>query len=54
MIMTWTFEPTAAGTVVTVVAENVPTGITKADHDAGLRSSLQNLARYLGRFTVAT
>jgi hypothetical protein len=28
-------------------AENVPPGIKKADHDAGLQSSLQNLKRYL-------
>lgn len=49
MIMTWSFEPTPAGTRVTITAENVPPGISKADHDAGLRSSLENLARYLSR-----
>jgi uncharacterized protein YndB with AHSA1/START domain len=48
MIMTWTFEPSATETLVTIRAENVPPGINKADHDAGLRSSLENLARYLG------
>jgi uncharacterized protein YndB with AHSA1/START domain len=47
MIMTWTFEPVSAGTRVTVTAENVPPGIRKADHDAGLRASLDNLARHL-------
>lgn len=47
MTMTWTFEPAPAGTLVTVVAEKVPPGISKVDHDAGLRSSLQNLARFL-------
>jgi len=46
MIITWSFEPTPAGTRVTVTAENVPAGISQADHDAGLRSSLQNLARF--------
>jgi uncharacterized protein YndB with AHSA1/START domain len=48
MIMTWQFEPFPTGTLVTITAENVPPGISKADHDAGLRSSLENLARYLG------
>jgi uncharacterized protein YndB with AHSA1/START domain len=48
MIMTWTFEPADTGTLVTVTAENVPPGISKTDHDAGLRSSLDNLARYVG------
>lgn len=47
MTMTWTFAPAPAGTLVTVRAEKVPPGISKADHDAGLRSSLQNLARFL-------
>ncbi|WP_437318701.1 SRPBCC family protein [Sorangium sp. So ce385] len=48
MVMTWSFEPLAAGTRITITAENVPPGISQADHDAGLRSSLENLARYLG------
>jgi uncharacterized protein YndB with AHSA1/START domain len=47
MIMTWSFEAAGARTRVTITAENVPPGISQADHDAGLRSSLQNLARYL-------
>ena len=47
MIMTWSFEVAGAGTRVTITAENVPPGISQADHDAGLRSSLENLARYL-------
>jgi uncharacterized protein YndB with AHSA1/START domain len=48
MVMTWTFESLGEETRVTITAENVPPGISKADHDAGLRSSLENLARYLG------
>lgn len=48
MVMTWMFESSPAGTLVTITAENVPPGISKADHDAGLRSSLENLARHLG------
>ena len=47
MVMTWTFDADGDGTRVTITAENVPPGISKADHDAGLRSSLENLARYL-------
>jgi uncharacterized protein YndB with AHSA1/START domain len=47
MVMTWSFDPTANGTRVTVTATNVPPGISQEDHDEGLRSSLQNLARYL-------
>jgi hypothetical protein len=46
MIMTWSFDPTATGTRVTVTVENVPPGISKADHDIGLRSSLENLVKY--------
>jgi uncharacterized protein YndB with AHSA1/START domain len=46
MMMTWSFEPTAGGTKVTVTAENVPPGVSRADHDAGLRSSLENLAKF--------
>jgi uncharacterized protein YndB with AHSA1/START domain len=49
MVMTWTFDSLGEGTRVTITAENVPPGVSKADHDAGLRSSLENLARYLGR-----
>ncbi|HEX6276833.1 MAG TPA: SRPBCC domain-containing protein [Polyangiaceae bacterium] len=48
MTMTWTFEAVPEGTRVTVTAENVPSGISKDDHDAGLRSSLENLARCVG------
>lgn len=49
MVMTWTFETEGAATRVTITAEHVPEGIRKADHDQGLRSSLENLARYLAR-----
>jgi uncharacterized protein YndB with AHSA1/START domain len=46
MRMTWTFEPSDGGTRVTVCAENVPEGIRPEDHQAGLNSSLANLARF--------
>ena len=47
MVMTWLFEPVESRTRVTVTAENVPSGISRSDHDEGLRSSLQNLASFL-------
>lgn len=47
MLLSWLFEPTAAGTKVTIKAENVPAGISQTDHDAGLRSSLENLAKFV-------
>jgi uncharacterized protein YndB with AHSA1/START domain len=42
----WHFYPVPGGTRVEVVAENVPPGISKQDHEAGLSASLANLARY--------
>ena len=47
MAMTWSLEPQGEGTLVTITAENVPSGISEADHAAGLTSSLANLARYV-------
>lgn len=47
MRMTWSLSPAAGGTDVSLVAENVPTGIGKADHDAGMRSTLDKLARFV-------
>jgi uncharacterized protein YndB with AHSA1/START domain len=47
MRMTWTFQPEDERTLVTIRAENVPTGIRPEDHDAGLNSSLENLARFV-------
>jgi uncharacterized protein YndB with AHSA1/START domain len=48
MLMTWSFEAVPEGTRVTISADNVPLGISAADHAAGLRASLENLAKYLG------
>jgi hypothetical protein len=48
MLLTWAFDAVPQGTRVTITADNVPPGITKADHDEGLRASLENLANYLG------
>jgi uncharacterized protein YndB with AHSA1/START domain len=48
MIMTWSLDLAPGGTIVTVTAENVPPGISAEDHAAGLASSLENLAHFLG------
>ena len=47
MKVTWTFTPVASGTMVRVRCDNVPDGIGRADHEAGLRSSLENLAKFV-------
>lgn len=46
MKITWTFTAAPGGTEVAVRCENVPPGISKEDHAAGLASSLDNLAAY--------
>ncbi|WP_186759937.1 SRPBCC domain-containing protein [Planococcus sp. CPCC 101016] len=46
MIQTWYLEAVLEGTKVTIVCENVPEGIRKEDHDAGLNSTLENLALF--------
>jgi uncharacterized protein YndB with AHSA1/START domain len=45
MDMTWALTPVADGTEVAILADNVPEGITPEDHQAGMTSSLANLAR---------
>ncbi|MGH9438706.1 MAG: SRPBCC domain-containing protein [Terriglobia bacterium] len=47
MVITWSFDTELNGTRAAVVAENVPTGITEADHQTGLNSSLSNLASFV-------
>jgi uncharacterized protein YndB with AHSA1/START domain len=49
MTMTWEITATRGGTRVDFRADDVPDGISAEDHDAGLRSSLANLASYLAR-----
>ena len=49
MIMTWAVAAAGAGTRASIVAEDVPDGISAEDHAAGLASSLANLAGYLER-----
>lgn len=47
MTMRWELEAAAGGTAVTVVAENVPPGISQTDHETGMNSSLTQLAAYV-------
>ena len=46
MKITWDFAAVRQGTEVTVRCENVPVGIRPEDHEAGLMSTLENLARF--------
>jgi uncharacterized protein YndB with AHSA1/START domain len=47
MTMTWALTEVEGGTEVSVEAEDVPPGISAPDHEAGIASSLRNLAAYL-------
>jgi uncharacterized protein YndB with AHSA1/START domain len=47
MTMSWRLKEVRDGTEVTILCENVPTGIRKEDHDVGLRSTLENLAKLI-------
>ena len=47
MLMSWVLTPLGNETEVRIIAENVPEGISKQDHDEGLTSSLENLARFV-------
>ncbi len=49
MTMTWSLAARPEGTEVTIRCEDVPEGIRKEDHDAGLRSTLSNLAAFTQR-----
>jgi uncharacterized protein YndB with AHSA1/START domain len=46
MNMTWKLTPVPGGTEVTIICEEVPDGIRPEDHDADLRSTLENLAAF--------
>lgn len=48
MHMIWTFEAVDNGTLVTIRAEDVPSGIRPEDHAAGMNSTLDNLTAFLG------
>jgi uncharacterized protein YndB with AHSA1/START domain len=47
MTMTVTLDATLDGTNVAILFENIPPGIPLEDNDAGARSSLEKLARYV-------
>lgn len=47
MTVTTTFVPEAGGTRVTSMLENVSPAISAEDHQAGIASSLENLARFV-------
>lgn len=47
MRMTWTFDPVVNGTLVTVRTAEVPSGIPPEDHEAGMKSTLENLVSFL-------
>ncbi len=47
MRISWSFVEAAGSTHVEVAASDVPAGITAADHAIGLRSTLDNLKRYV-------
>nr|WP_280173856.1 SRPBCC domain-containing protein [Rhizobium hainanense] len=47
MTMTWSLAEVPTGTRVTIICENVPYGISREDHDEGLKSALENLANHL-------
>ena len=47
MIMEVTFEPVETATRVTFVFKNIPNGIRPEDNEAGTKSSLEKLAKYV-------
>lgn len=47
MTMTWSLAAGPGGTEVTIRCEEVPEGIRNGDHDAGLGSTLSNLAAFV-------
>ena len=49
MTMVVTLEEVDGGTEVTMLFEDIPPGIRPEDNDAGTRSSLEKLARYVER-----
>ena len=45
--MTWEVTGVEGGSRVDITADDVPDGVSPEDHEAGLTSSLVNLARYV-------
>lgn len=48
MTMTWSLRAVAGGTEVSLVADDVPDGISASDHAVGMASSLDQLAAFVG------
>jgi hypothetical protein len=48
MTMTWTVEPHADGSLVSIEARDVPPGIDRRDHLTAFASTLDNLAAHVG------
>jgi uncharacterized protein YndB with AHSA1/START domain len=44
-----TLEPAGAGTRITMLCENIPSGIRPEDNETGCRSTLEKLAAYVER-----
>ena len=51
MTMSWLLTAVPGGTNVEIRADDVPPGISEADHATGLASSLDNLASFVERPT---
>ncbi|PPF42224.1 ATPase [Pseudoclavibacter sp. AY1F1] len=49
MTMVWELAEFPGGTLVTVSAYDVPSGISQSDHVDGISSSLENLSTFVGR-----
>jgi uncharacterized protein YndB with AHSA1/START domain len=49
MTLTWTFADAPGGTDVAVEVADAPPGVSEADHETGIRSSLENLAHFMAR-----
>ena len=47
MTITWRLEPTSSGTLVAVVADDVPSGIRRAEIKSGIASTLAHLANFV-------
>ena len=47
MTMEWRLDAAPGGTLVTVTARDVPAGIGRAEHEAGMGSTLANLAAFV-------
>jgi len=47
MTLTWSFARADGGTLVKVEVQNPPPGVRDEDHEAGIRSSLDNLAEFV-------